>query len=81
MSSFTYDLNALPAAVMIYDCDERLQTWNDNVALFYPVITPWLQVGMPLAELAERFIDAVYNRRPRPAPDAARVGRAQLSAG
>ncbi|MGC0091744.1 response regulator, partial [Enterobacter asburiae] len=64
MSSFTYDLNALPAAVMIYDCDERLQTWNDNVALFYPVITPWLQVGMPLAELAERFIDAVYNVDP-----------------
>ncbi|HHO0149547.1 TPA: response regulator [Enterobacter asburiae] len=64
MSSFTYDLNALPAAVMIYDCDERLQTWNDNVVLFYPVITPWLQVGMPLAELAERFIDAVYNVDP-----------------
>ncbi|KFA82519.1 hybrid sensor histidine kinase/response regulator [Enterobacter sp. EGD-HP1] len=64
MSSFTYDLNALPAAVMIYDCDERLQAWNHNVALFYPVITPWLQVGTPLAELAERFIDAVYNVDP-----------------
>jgi PAS domain S-box-containing protein len=64
MSTFTYDLNALPAAVMIYDCDERLQAWNDNVALFYPVITPWLQVGTPLAELAERFIDAVYNVDP-----------------
>lgn len=64
MSAFTYDLNALPAAVMIYDCDERLQAWNHNVALFYPVITPWLQVGTPLAELAERFIDAVYNVDP-----------------
>ncbi|EKS6735923.1 response regulator [Enterobacter asburiae] len=64
MNAFTYDLNALPAAVMMYDRDERLQTWNDNVALFYPVITPWLQVGTPLAELAERFIDAVYNVDP-----------------
>lgn len=64
MNAFSYDLNALPAAVMIYDRDERLQAWNDNVALFYPVITPWLQVGTPLAELAERFIDAVYNVDP-----------------
>ncbi len=64
MSSFTYDLNALPAAVMIYDRDERLQAWNHNVALFYPVITPWLKAGTTLEALAERFIDAVYNVDP-----------------
>lgn len=64
MSTFTYDLNALPAAVMIYDCDERLQAWNHNVALFYPVITPWLKAGTTLEALAERFIDAVYNVDP-----------------
>ncbi len=64
MSSFTYDLNALPAAVMIYDREERLQAWNHNVALFYPVITPWLKVGTTLEALAERFIDAVYNVDP-----------------
>ena len=34
MSAFTYDLNALPAAVMIDDAEERLQAWNHNVALF-----------------------------------------------
>ncbi|MCK7167598.1 hybrid sensor histidine kinase/response regulator [Enterobacter chengduensis] len=64
MSAFTYDLNALPAAVMIYDRDERLQAWNHNVALFYPVITPWLKEGTTLEALAERFIDAVYNVDP-----------------
>lgn len=64
MSAFTYDLNALPAAVMIYDAEERLQAWNHNVALFYPVITPWLKVGTTLESLAERFIDAVYNVDP-----------------
>lgn len=64
MSTFTYDLNALPSAVMIYDCDERLQAWNHNVALFYPVITPWLKAGTTLEALAERFIDAVYNVDP-----------------
>ena len=64
MSAFTYDLNALPAAVMIYDRDERLQAWNHNVALFYPVITPWLKAGTTLEALAERFIDAVYNVDP-----------------
>ncbi|MDP5163516.1 hybrid sensor histidine kinase/response regulator [Enterobacter ludwigii] len=64
MSAFTYDLNALPAAVMIYDREERLQSWNHNVALFYPVITPWLKAGTTLESLAERFIDAVYNVDP-----------------
>ena len=64
MSAFTYDLNALPAAVMIYDAEERLQAWNHNVALFYPVITPWLKAGTTLEALAERFIDAVYNVDP-----------------
>ncbi|STW84043.1 Signal transduction histidine kinase [Klebsiella pneumoniae] len=28
------DLNVLPSAVMIYDERERLQAWNDKVALF-----------------------------------------------
>lgn len=64
MSAFTYDLNLLPVAVMIYDANERLQVWNHNVTLFYPVITPWLKAGTSLEELAERFIDAVYNVDP-----------------
>ncbi|HDC4390585.1 TPA: response regulator [Enterobacter cloacae] len=64
MPSFNYDLNALPAAVMIYDRNEHLVAWNHSVALFYPVITPWLKAGTPLEELAERFIDAVYNVDP-----------------
>ena len=38
MPSFNYDLNALPAAVMIYDRNEH-GGWNHSVALFYPVIT------------------------------------------
>ncbi len=42
------DLNVLPSAVMIYDERERLQAWNDKVALFYPAIAPWLAVGAPL---------------------------------
>ena len=64
MPSFNYDLKALPAAVMIYDRNEHLVAWNHSVALFYPVITPWLKAGTPLEELAERFIDAVYNVDP-----------------
>lgn len=58
------DLNVLPSAVMIYDDRERLQAWNDKVALFYPTIAPWLAVGAPLESLAEKFIDAGYNIDP-----------------
>ena len=58
------DLNVLPSAVMIYDERERLQAWNDKVALFYPTIAPWLAVGAPLESLAEKFIDAGYNIDP-----------------
>ena len=58
------DLNVLPSAVMIYDERERLQAWNDKVALFYPAIAPWLAVGAPLESLAEKFIDAGYNIDP-----------------
>lgn len=58
------DLNVLPSAVMIYDERERLQAWNDKVALFYPAIAPWLTVGAPLESLAEKFIDAGYNIDP-----------------
>lgn len=64
MRSFTYDLNALPVAVMIYDRNERLQAWNHNITLFYPVIIPWLKVGTTLEELAEHFIDASYSVDP-----------------
>ncbi|HIA0230288.1 TPA: Hpt domain-containing protein [Enterobacter cloacae] len=53
MPSFNYDLNALPAAVMIYDRNEHLVAWNHSVALFYPVITPWLKAGTPLEECAD----------------------------
>ncbi|ENZ8492064.1 response regulator [Klebsiella pneumoniae] len=58
------DLNVLPSAVMIYDERERLQAWNDKVALFYPTIAPWLAVGASLESLAEKFIDAGYNIDP-----------------
>ena len=58
------DLNLLPSAVMIYDERERLQAWNDKVALFYPTIAPWLAVGASLESLAEKFIDAGYNIDP-----------------
>lgn len=58
------DLNLLPSAVMIYDDRERLQAWNDKVALFYPTIAPWLAVGATLESLAEKFIDAGYNIDP-----------------
>jgi len=58
------DLNVLPSAVMIYDERERLQAWNDKVALFYPTIAPWLAVGATLESLAEKFIDAGYNIDP-----------------
>ncbi|HBQ0243729.1 TPA: response regulator [Klebsiella pneumoniae] len=58
------DLNLLPSAVMIYDERERLQAWNDKVALFYPTIAPWLAVGATLESLAEKFIDAGYNIDP-----------------
>ena len=45
------DLNLLPSAVMIYDDRERLQAWNDKVALFYPTIVPWLAVGATIESL------------------------------
>lgn len=63
-TSSCFDLNALPVAVMIYDQAGRLQAWNDKVTQFYPVIGPWLTAGTTLEELAEKFIDAVYNIDP-----------------
>ena len=63
MPSFNYDLNALPAAVMIYDRNEH--RWPESQRC--PVLSghhPWLKAGTPLEELAERFIDAVYNVDP-----------------
>jgi len=59
-----YDLNALPVAVMIYDADERLVAWNDNITHFYPTIAPYLHIGATLSELAVRFIDAAYDTEP-----------------
>lgn len=63
-ASSCFDLNTLPVAVMIYDSAERLQAWNDKVTQLYPVIGPWLTAGATLEELAEKFIDAVYNIDP-----------------
>ncbi len=63
-STSSFDLNVLPMGVMIYDEAERLQTWNDKVPQFYPVIAPWLSVGATLESLAEKFIDAGYNIDP-----------------
>ncbi|MGK9174703.1 response regulator [Yokenella regensburgei] len=63
-TSSCFDLNVLPSAVMIYDATGCLLAWNDKVALFYPVIAPWLAPGATLESLAERFIDAGYNIDP-----------------
>ncbi|WP_338464332.1 response regulator [Franconibacter daqui] len=59
-----YDLNALPAAVMIYDAEERLAAWNENITRFYPTLAPHLHKGATLSELAVRFIDAAYDTEP-----------------
>lgn len=60
----SFDLNALPMGVMIYDPAERLLAWNDRITHFYPVIAPWLAAGATLESLAEKFIDAGYNIDP-----------------
>lgn len=59
-----FDLNALPAAVLIYDRHERLLAWNAQVEAFYPALAGGLKPGATLQSLAEKFIDAAYNTDP-----------------
>ena len=59
-----FDLNALPAAVLIYDRHERLLAWNTQVEAFYPALVGGLKPGATLQSLAEKFIDAAYNTDP-----------------
>ncbi len=53
-------LDALPAALLVYDKDERLIAWNAQVSRFYPGIEAHLVEGAALSALAQSFIHAGY---------------------
>ena len=54
------DLNYVRAAIFIFDAQERLVSWNQQVERFYPSIRDRLRPGITLCELAEGFADATY---------------------
>lgn len=54
------ELDALRAALLVYDADERLVTFNARVEEFYPGMTNRIKTGMTLTELAEGFIASAY---------------------
>ncbi|ELY3544705.1 response regulator [Cronobacter turicensis] len=59
-AAFADALNALPAALLFYDKDERLVAWNAQVSHFYPGIGPHLVPGAALSELAVEFINTGF---------------------
>ncbi len=58
--AFATALDALPAALLFYDKNERLVAWNAQVSRFYPGIEAHLVEGAALSALAEVFINAGY---------------------
>ncbi|WP_283011615.1 response regulator [Cronobacter turicensis] len=59
-AAFADALDALPAALLFYDKDERLVVWNAQVSRFYPGIGPHLVPGAALNELAVEFINTGF---------------------
>ncbi|ALB55011.1 response regulator [Cronobacter universalis] len=59
-AAFTDALDALPAALLFYDKDERLVAWNAQVSRFYPGIAPHLVPGAALSALAVEFINTGF---------------------
>ncbi|EOV9557669.1 response regulator [Cronobacter turicensis] len=59
-AAFADALDALPAALLFYDKDERLVAWNAQVSRFYPGIGPHLVPGAALSELAVEFINTGF---------------------
>ncbi|NHV08704.1 response regulator [Cronobacter turicensis] len=59
-AAFADALDALPAALMFYDKDERLVAWNAQVSRFYHGIGPYLVPGTPLSALAVEFINTGF---------------------
>ena len=53
-------LDSLRAAVLMYDDQERLVAFNQQVVRFYPGMENRIQLGMTLTQLAEDFIASAY---------------------
>ncbi|QDY41912.1 hybrid sensor histidine kinase/response regulator [Candidatus Pantoea soli] len=53
-------LDSLRAAMLMYDDQERLVAWNQQVVRFYPGMEHCIHTGMTLTALAEAFIATVY---------------------
>lgn len=53
-------LDSLRAAVLMYDAQERLVAYNQQVVCFYPGMEQRIRVGMTLTELAQDFIASAY---------------------
>lgn len=53
-------LDSLSAAVLMYDDQEHLIAFNQQVLRFYPGMEAHLYLGMSLTQLAEYFIASVY---------------------
>ncbi|ELY3983225.1 response regulator [Cronobacter muytjensii] len=58
--AFPPALDALPAALLFYDKDERLVAWNAQVSHFYPGIVGHLAHGATLSALAAQFVNAGF---------------------
>ncbi len=58
--AFPPALDALPAALLFYDKDERLVAWNAQVSHFYPGIVGHLVHGATLSALAAQFVNAGF---------------------
>ena len=53
-------LDSLRAAVLMYDDQERLIAFNNQVVRFYPGIEARIRLGITLTQLAEDFIASAY---------------------
>ncbi|EGT5710426.1 response regulator [Cronobacter dublinensis subsp. dublinensis] len=58
--AFPPALDALPAALLFYDKDERLVAWNAQVSHFYPGIVGHLAPGATLSALAAEFVNTGF---------------------
>ena len=54
------EFDALRAALLVYDAEERLIAFNARVEIFYPGMANRIAIGMTLGELAAGFIASAY---------------------
>ena len=54
------ELDSLRAAIFVFDAEERLVGWNQQVSRFYPSIHDKLRLDITLSELVEDFTNATY---------------------